>query len=382
MVGVSLCSEEGWVAMNHRSPLSSIIVVALAGRVGSGVSFVRDKLHQELTTYGYKTDIVDVSQVVLIENYEQYSNDDAVVDLDGMTRADRSRELQRRGNYLRENGGSDFIARMTFLDVIWEDLKDKDECEGGRLGERRAYIVDSFKHPEEALFFRNVFGDAFYLIAVVADEHIRKSRLIERKNYSEKEYEDIADRDAGEDSESGQHAIETIVEADYFFENNFHTKDQISKEAERFLRLVFRTSLDSPRKDEEGMALAFQAALKSACLSRQVGASIFSATGQVIATGCNDVPRFGGGLYTTESTPGDKRCWVHGAKCYNDNEKNIIVREIINAAAEEFNKEGGFDDQGRARCEEIVERAVHSSRVKRLLEFLNTSPFIPALLIV
>lgn len=136
------------------------------------------------------------------------------------------------------------------------------------------------------------------------------------------------------------------------------------------------------------MALAFQSALKSACLSRQVGASIFSATGQIIATGCNDVPRFGGGLYTTESTPGDKRCWVHGAKCYNDNEKDLIVREIISAAGdefdkaakaaeegfdkaagEEFNRERWLDNQWRARCEEIVEKAVQSSRVKRLLEF-------------
>jgi deoxycytidylate deaminase len=59
------------------------------------------------------------------------------------------------------------------------------------------------------------------------------------------------------------------------------------------------------------MYLAHVAALRSAALPRQVGAALTSADGGVIATGCNDAPRSGGGQYW-EGDEDDKRDHVLG----------------------------------------------------------------------
>ena len=357
--------------------LSPILVFALSGKIGSGVSFVRDKLNQELYTYGYDTEIIDVAEMVLVNGYEQYSDDRDAKEITNLSRAERAKELQRRGNYLRERGGNDFIAKVIFFDYIYEELINKNE-----INKRKAYIIDSLKNPAEATFFRKVFGSAVYLIGVMADGEIRKTRLIERKNYTEEDYNFISSIDEGEQQESwGQNSIATIIEADYFFDNNFDTKDEIAKESERLLRLIFRTGIDTPRVDEEGMNVAFQVSLKSACLSRQVGAAIYSARGEILSTGFNDVPQFLGGLYGFDGSSPDKRCWVYGAKCYNDDEKNKIIDEILGLAHENISNQVEEKDILQNGGEKVVvgvmddairnafRNALNRSRVRKLLEF-------------
>ncbi len=64
---------------------------------------------------------------------------------------------------------------------------------------------------------------------------------------------------------------------------------------DRFIRLIFGAPFITPSRDEYGLCLAHAVALRSADLSRQVGAVILSAEGDVIAEGCNEVPLQGGG---------------------------------------------------------------------------------------
>lgn len=345
-----------------------LLVIALVGRVGSGVSFVRDKILQELKTYKYDTEVIDVSDIFLDRFYESYAEGDTQFkDLTSGSKADRTRELQRRGNYLREKHGPAFVARATFQDVIATDIGSEPGLEN-----RRAYIIDSLKNPQESLYLRRVFESSFFLVAVVADDNVRRSRLVERKNYDPREFDAISSADGCEELTYGQNVTETILGADYFFENNFHTKNEISREAERFLRLVFKTSLDTPRVDEKGMMIAYAASLESACLSRQVGAAILSQSGDIISIGHNDVPQFGGGLYTPESPDGDGRCWVHGGKCYNDNEKSVIIDSIVAGIAGDV-RDGNSNNQLKDEVLDvflgIVRDNLQSSRVKKLLEF-------------
>jgi deoxycytidylate deaminase len=82
------------------------------------------------------------------------------------------------------------------------------------------------------------------------------------------------------------------------------------------------------------MYAAASAAGNSACLSRQVGAAITDAMGDVIATGWNDVPKFGSGLYAADpngdpKADHDLRCWNKGGKCYNDDEKHLIAEMLV-----------------------------------------------------
>jgi deoxycytidylate deaminase len=68
----------------------------------------------------------------------------------------------------------------------------------------------------------------------------------------------------------------------------------------------------------------------SACLSRQVGAAIFSKEGELIGVGANDVPKFGGGLYCSEDGAEDHRCFKQtGGLCRNDEHKDLLYKAIF-----------------------------------------------------
>jgi deoxycytidylate deaminase len=75
------------------------------------------------------------------------------------------------------------------------------------------------------------------------------------------------------------------------------------------------------------MYSAKSAAGNSACLSRQVGATITDSNGVPLAHGWNDVPRFGGNLYRDTDTD-SQNCYIRG-KCTNVTHKNEIIEEIL-----------------------------------------------------
>jgi deoxycytidylate deaminase len=85
------------------------------------------------------------------------------------------------------------------------------------------------------------------------------------------------------------------------------------------------------------MFLAYASSLRSGSLARQVGAVITSKEGEVIATGTNDVPTKGGGLYQ----PGklDRRDHIQG---YDSNTKRRaeIVEDIMTRLAQRITFEG------------------------------------------
>ena len=112
--------------------------------------------------------------------------------------------------------------------------------------------------------------------------------------------------------------------------------------------------------------LAYRASLRSACLSRQVGAAVLDKAGFVVATGCNDVPMYGGGLYNSEAE-NDERCWARGGKCYNDDEKAIIAKSLLDDLTKlcsRNSKDSLTDDQMK-----LIKEAIRGSRIRTLIEF-------------
>src|SRR5690348_6073412 len=111
-------------------------------------------------------------------------------------------------------------------------------------------------------------------------------------------------RDAENEDKHGQQTRKTFELADAWVKD----EDQLC----RFLDLIFGNPFQTPTDDEDGMALAYAAALRSSDLSRQVGAAIVSSTGEVIATGRNEVPAPGGGQYSppVEGIPTARDCDV------------------------------------------------------------------------
>jgi deoxycytidylate deaminase len=178
------------------------------------------------------------------------------------------------------------------------------------------HLLDSLKHPEEVTALRKIYGPGFFLIGVYSPEHERVQNLITRKNLTEAEAQELIRRDEAEEQEFGQQTRDTFFLADVFVRYGHQGESQLC----RFMDLIFGHPFHTPTPDENAMFLAHAAALRSADLSRQVGAVIVSRDGDVIATGANDVPKAGGGQYWPQPYDDDQRDHVWG---YDSNKQQI-----------------------------------------------------------
>lgn len=117
---------------------------------------------------------------------------------------------------------------------------------------------------------------------------------------SEEEACSLIRRDAGDENEYGQQLRDTFCMADAFVSiacDGDQAINDMQKQIGRYLKLVFTEGAISPTADEHAMNLAYAASLRSADLSRQVGAAIMSPTRELVSVGANEVPAPGGGQY-------------------------------------------------------------------------------------
>lgn len=84
--------------------------------------------------------------------------------------------------------------------------------------------------------------------------------------------------------------------------------------------------------------------------------------GDIISTGCNDVPKAGGGLYSTEMGDNDLRCMNrYNGQCWAVFHKDIIRDQIEKLLRREL----GDNDKSH----EIAELISKNTRLKNILEF-------------
>ena len=349
---------------------SRVLVFGIAARLGSGASFVSDGLIEELKAYGYTPIKIKITKNFIEpaladmrkeidENLTEYLSSYNLKRDSLSTAALRILELQICGNLLREKHNHKKVYSYFASKTIYEISKKlKETLLSDTAATRLAFIVDSLKHQHEVAELRKYFRESFCMIGVVADDNIRCKRLRDQKQINEQVFDAISSIDADENIEGGQHTTNAILESDYFFENNFDTPEKINNECKRLLGLLFQSSIITPRQDEYGMNMAANAADRSACLSRQVGAAIISHCGEVLSTGSNDVPQFGGGLYNAESEK-DNRCFAKSMMCHNDHEKEIIADDIVRSLT-------GINEKDK---ESIKKMLLRETRLKSLIEF-------------
>jgi cytidine deaminase len=122
---------------------------------------------------------------------------------------------------------------------------------------------------------------------------------------------------------------------------NAKSSERAASSIRRFIEILFGYPFHSPTRDETGMFYAKSAALRSADLSRQVGAAISTPDGDLISIGCNDVPKAGGGLYWCDDHE-DYRDFRRGRDSSVEFKEDII-RELLHHLAE-----AGWLDKDRA----------------------------------
>ena len=177
----------------------------------------------------------------------------------------------------------------------------------------------------------------------------------------------IMNTDKDEGIKHGQQLEETLQLADLFLRNSFQNKLNIENQIKRFLELLHGKIGITPTQHESSMYIAHSAAQRSACLSRQVGATITDEAGHIIATGCNDVPKHGGGLYTESNKENDHRCLFKGGKCFNDHHKDLLQNEIKSILTKiEVN---GSNIINSEQAQELAEKIRNTTKLKDLIEY-------------
>lgn len=329
--------EKASVASAISDRLSQELVFALVGPVGSGVStaagFIADILSQ---TFGYKVfPTIRPSQFIRDEAHRiglapppSGSSLDIYVE-----------KMQTAGNELRRKYGGSYLAEK----VVERIHKYRHEGGGYRdeiaVPGRRAYIIDSLKNTDELELLRQIYGETLCVFGVFAPDLLRQSRLTSDGSAPE-QVRRIIDRDQNELATFGQKTRKLFVQSDFFVCND-HKKEELKSKIERYLRLIFDTSIHTPTGAEAAMYEASAAAARSACMSRQVGAAIISSTGELVGVGWNDVPKFGGGLYCEDDqsvwdsekraiADHDNRCFKWGGcVCHNETRRNGIVANVV-----------------------------------------------------
>ncbi|MFS8067452.1 MAG: anti-phage dCTP deaminase [Byssovorax sp.] len=345
------------------------LVFAVIGHAGAGATYVAQALIEDMTSKKQDARLIRMSALIA-ETALKLDPDKwaAVRSSDPLI---RTRTLQNAGNALRDTKGSAFTAGLA--------VRRMHELRSGSDDDKRpiAFVIDSLKNKSEVDAFRKVYGRSFYLISVICGPEVRKKRLrMKYKGTSAEDRDDVASRDEEEKGKTfGQQVRKTIQLGDFFVNNEAETPssgpDLLAQALTRFLQVVFGTEIVRPTRDERGMYAAWSASLRSSCLSRQVGAAILSPIGQLIATGTNDVPKFGGGLYE-ESKPGaaDHRCFRYPKPaedepfgfCRNDKTKETIYEKIIESLREGKALASGFD-------ETKLQRLIEKTPVADLIEF-------------
>ncbi len=298
------------------------IVIALVGAVGTELSRVEGALSTKLAAFGPR--LIHVSKHVIAPTINP--------ELAGCAgEYNRINRMMNAGDELRQKSGEHGILAMGVALAI-----SKFRSNPGKINLKTAYIISSLKHPEEVKHLRQTYPHGFYLIGVHADRARRFAHLIDDKRMTKNEATVLMRRDQDEKLDWGQKVTETFHLADFFLRLE-GDEDRMKQSLARIVDIVFGDPYKTPTFNEYAMFLAFSASLRSADLSRQVGA-VIARGGEIIATGANDCPKPGGGLYWPTFDPRTQsyqdtpmgRDWTRKSdsnKAEQDKIINIIVKQ-------------------------------------------------------
>ena len=162
-----------------------------------------------------------------------------------------------------------------------------------------AYIViDAFRNPFEAMYFKERYA-AFYLFSINAEQRHVEDRLARGLKMSIDQIKQQDDKENPSDTvDSAKNFVSQNIKAciqksdihiannGMYGNSNYH---ELYGQIIKYISLIQHPGLITPSLDEKMMQVAHTAKLNSACLSRQVGASITNQYGSLKAIGWNSV---------------------------------------------------------------------------------------------
>lgn len=278
----------------NKQPERHPVILGLVSPLGTRKTQLLSSIDEEAARFGYTIDIVKLSQLLDRVPTAPWNP------LPGRGEPTYWDERMNAGNKLREDvGNGSALAALAIAEV-------------GRRRQKRArqivYVLDSLKHPDEVRLLRHVYGDAFWLLAIVTDPSERRddfgddyAETVSDFSESRALAEQLITRDEAEDDDLGQHVRDTFAEADAFL--SARRGHRVNEEVERFFEGIFGRPFHTPRPEEEAMCFAHEASLRSAAVGRQVGAVLVPKAAAVYVTGTNEVPKPGGGQFWSGDEP-------------------------------------------------------------------------------
>jgi deoxycytidylate deaminase len=344
---------------------SQELVIAFMGAVGCGMPGVITTCETLLEKMQYRVVRIKLSDFIK----QQLDKGNIPSDEDNLE--DRYLAYQKGGNFLRQKFGTEVFGEYAINKIQRCKISiNPESTESSKPVPRVAYLIDQIKHPDEAKLLRLVYRKLLYIIGVMSTFEHRKERLIE-EGLKEPVAAEVMRRDRKEAEDFGQQLEKAFKCADYFIHNPQGNHKLVETQLSRFLELSHGHNGTTPTKHEYAMYVAHSTALKSGCLSRQVGAAITDVNGRLISSGANDVPRFGGGLYS-EDSPIDHRCFKKGGKCENLEQKKVRKEGIRKGLLEklpEIFPDQSIREKVTAAIEDIVNVTYTKSGIPDLIEF-------------
>lgn len=235
-----------------------------------------------------------------------------------------------------------------------------------------AFVLDSLKHPAEIESMRKIYRDRFIPTSVHAPTEARLEALTKKIATShgapesadgfKAEAESIMKRDEHDDErEFGQNVREAFTEGDVYVSTR--PQSELERGISRYFRLFFGDPFVTPTRDEYAMFQTHAAALRSADLSRQVGAAVCTTEGEIVAVGCNEVPRAFGGQYW----PGEVRDCRDFQLGYDSNIK--YREEALRKAFDRLRKQGQLTED--VDLDAFV-ASLRGTRLAKITEFGRT----------
>lgn len=350
------------------------LFIALVGAVGTDLKLVSDVIRDELAKAKYTSSVIRLSE--LLHEIDKYR------DLPRNPAYERYDSHMTAGSELRKNFNRGDAMALLAVSSIREARQDTNRTRGTEINEaveRHAYILHSLKHPEEIETLRRLYGRTFCVVAAYAGREGRLEALSaqlcssahdsDRMKYRSRA-EALIQRDEEElESEFGQDVRHAFPLGDLFV--HCTTRSEIEAGVSRFVELLLGHPYHTPNRDELGMFYAQAAALRSADLSRQVGAAITTADGDLTAVGCNEVPKAFGGLYW----PGqhDHRDFQLGYDTSTQSKREILAEILHKLQAAKWLS----DDKSNTDIDALVDQALtgdvnplmRGARLMNVLEF-------------
>jgi deoxycytidylate deaminase len=301
------------------------LVVAIVTPLGAPVELTLVALRDAFARNGYAVEDMRIS-VLLDKAVASPATDEKV---------NRIRRLMDKGDEFRRMVGSDEACAYMAAQAIPIARFAKT---GSPLKHRAKHVnlVRSLKTPGEVRVLRQIYGQRLIVVGVAGSKEERRKELTKQlkselpKHQVAAEVSMLLERDEKDEQKAlGQRGSDAYRLSDAFVAVTTRHDSQV---VDRLVDLLLGEPYHTPTRDEQGMFHAWSVKFRSSAAGRQVGAAIVDADGEVVALGCNDVPRPGGGQYWP-GDPDDRRDFQLGHDA-NDRGKFGAAENLLSVLAE------------------------------------------------